>query len=75
LNSAKVNTLNFLNSHLLGENMLKRRNTHRFKRNVTNTTPVRRRLMLRDGQRKISLRRRMFALMQSEDNQQTSEAC
>ena len=55
--------------------MLKRRNTHRFKRNVTNTTPVRRRLMLRDGQRKISLRRRMFALMQSEDNQQTSEAC
>ncbi|WP_170940593.1 hypothetical protein [Pseudoalteromonas sp. NBT06-2] len=55
--------------------MLKRRNIHRFKRNVTNATPVRRRIMIRNIQRKINLRRRMFALMQSEDRKQTSEAC
>ncbi|MBU2972535.1 hypothetical protein KO527_24680 [Pseudoalteromonas sp. C2R02] len=55
--------------------MLKRRNTHRFKRNITNTTPIRRRIMIRNAQRKISLRKRMFALMQSESKEQTSEAC
>ncbi|WP_193216569.1 MULTISPECIES: hypothetical protein [unclassified Pseudoalteromonas] len=55
--------------------MLKRRNTHRFKRNITNTTPIRRRIMIRNVQRKISLRKRMFALMQSESKEQTSEAC
>ena len=55
--------------------MLKRRNTHRFKRNVTNATPLRRRIMIRNMQRKINLRKRMFALMQTENKKQTSEAC
>ncbi|SFD44330.1 hypothetical protein [Pseudoalteromonas denitrificans] len=54
--------------------MLKKRKTYRFKRNVTNASPIRRRIMLRNAQRKISLRRRMFTLILAEEAIQSSEA-
>ncbi|CAI87388.1 conserved protein of unknown function [Pseudoalteromonas translucida] len=46
----------------LGENMLKRKRTQRFKRKTINSTATRRRVMLRNLHKKIIWRRRMFAM-------------
>jgi hypothetical protein len=48
----------------LGEHMLKRRRTHKFKRTIINSTATRRRVMLRNLHKKMIWRRRMFTLQQ-----------
>lgn len=44
--------------------MLKRRRTHKFRRNVIYSSSTRRRIMLRNLHRKVIWRRRMFAMQQ-----------
>ncbi|MFC3031449.1 hypothetical protein ACFOEE_02775 [Pseudoalteromonas fenneropenaei] len=47
--------------------MLKRRRTARFKRNVRNASPNRRRITLKNIHKKILHRRRQFAMIQVEE--------
>ena len=44
--------------------MLKRRRTHSFKRNIIYSSSTRRRIMLRNLQKKVIWRRKMFAMQQ-----------
>jgi hypothetical protein len=47
--------------------MLKRRRTTRFKRNVRNASPNRRRIMLKNIHKKILHRRNQYSMMQGEE--------
>ncbi len=65
INDKHLNNLDIICAFLiiaLGENMLKRKRTQRFKRKTINSTATRRRVMLRNLHKKIIWRRRMFAM-------------
>jgi len=51
----------------LGENMLKRKRTQIFDRRTINSTATRRRVMLRNLNKKIIWRRRLFAMPKKAD--------